>query len=177
MTPPQREDKVLAMYPFARGVAFAVFRGPLALTDWGIKWIRAKDKTAASITIAQALIEHHQPDAIVLEDENRNTRRSKRFVRFNQRVENYAQGQVIDVRQYDRKAVRLCFERVGARTRHEIAQVISARVEEFRSILPPTRKLWMPPDHRLNIFNAASLALTFYCRDDGKPDVDFDATA
>jgi hypothetical protein len=63
---------------------------------------------------------------------------------------------------YSRETIRECFERSGARTRHDIALSIAEQIEVFRRRLPRERKRWDSEDVRQSLFDAAALALTYF---------------
>src|SRR5579863_7883994 len=144
-----RSELVLAIRPFARGYAFAVFEGALSPIDWGVKEIRGGNRNARSLAAAQDLITTHQ-------------RRSRRIRRLHGLLVNYAEGQSVEIRRYSRESIEEAFKPVGARSRYEIAQAIAARIGAFENKLPPVRRGWQPEDPRMALFDAVSLALTQY---------------
>ena len=50
----------------------------------------------------------------------------------------------------------------NAWTRYEIAQTVSRELPDLAPWLPRPKKIWMSEDRWLGMFDAASLALTFY---------------
>lgn len=168
MTGPLRRDLVLSIHPFSRGLAFALFESPLSPIDWGVKDVRGTQKNALALEVAKQLIDRLQPDILVLEaPAGRRNGRADRIHRLHRLIASHAEGQVIEVRLYSRQHIRECFKAVGAVTRYEIAQSIASRIDAFAHRLPPTRKIWMSEDRRMGLFTAASLIMTFYCRDGG----------
>ena len=156
-------ELLLAVYPFARGFAFAYFEGPLSPVDWGVKEIHGPDKNAIALEALRDLVERLQPDALVLQDcTGPRARRAHRIRRLHQLIGHFAAVQAIDVHAYTRDQVRECFSKVGARTRFEIAQAISGQVHAFGHRLPPVRKIWQSEDPRMSLFDAAALAMTHY---------------
>lgn len=63
---------------------------------------------------------------------------------------------------YSRNAIRDAFAEHGVRTKYEIAEHIAAEFPELAPRLPPPRKCWLPEDPRMGIFDAASLAVTYF---------------
>ena len=162
---------VLALHPFTRGLAFALFEEPLSPVDWGVKDVRGKAKNARSLEIAKALIEQHQPEVLVLEEcTGPHSRRGLRAHRLLNLIANYAVGEAIEVHTYTRTNVRECFKAVGAITRYEIAQAIASQIAAFGHRLPPLRKPWMSEDVRMGLFDAASLVMTYYSRTEALAD-------
>jgi len=165
MSARQHYDSVLAIHPVSAGIVFTFFMGPLAPHDWGIKETRGKNKNALALEAAVALIERLQPDMLVLEDCSGSiSRRSHRNRRLQQLIANCATGQAIDVHWFSRADIRKCFAAVGAVTRMEIARAIASQVHAFSHRVPPARKFWDTQNPRLCLFDAASLAMTFYSR-------------
>lgn len=159
----RRRDRVLAVYPFTRGIAFTLFEAPLSPLDWGIKDIRGTRKNALTLEAAKKLIEIHQPDVLVLQDVSApESRRTERIRRLHRLIASHAEGQAIEVCRYTRKQIKAYFKDSGATTRYEIAQVIAAQIHAFGHRLPPVRHIWESEDSRMSLFDAASLALTFY---------------
>ena len=156
-------ELLLAVYPFARGFAFAYFEGPLSPVDWGVKEIHGKDKNARALEALRGLVDLLQPDALVLQDcTGPQARRAERIKRLHKLIGHFAAVQSIDVHAYSRAQVRDCFSKVGARTRFEIAQAIASQVHAFGHRLPPVRKIWQSEDPRMSLFDAAALAMTHY---------------
>jgi hypothetical protein len=154
---------VLALHPFTRGLAFALFEAPLSPIDWSIKDVRGKQKNARMLEAAKKLIEQHQPDVLVLEEcVGPHTRRGGDVRRLLKLIANHGVGQSIEVHTYARASIRECFRAVGATTRYEIAQAIASQIAAFGHQLPPLRKLWMSEDVRMGLFDAVSLVMTFY---------------
>jgi hypothetical protein len=160
----EQSQLVLAIQSFTRGIAFALFEGPLSPIDWGIKEVRGGNRNARALAAARMLMERIRPDVLVLEDLTGSfARRSRRIKRLQNLLANHAVGQSIDVHHYVRERIRDCFKGTGAVTRYEIAQTIAAQIGAFENKLPPLRKLWEPEDPRMALFDAASLVLTHYC--------------
>lgn len=166
----RRRDLVLALYPFTRGIAFAMFESPLTPIDWGLKDIRGEHRNALAFEATQKLIDRLQPDILVLHDFSCiYSRRGERSNRLQRLIGSYAISQSIEVYVYPRRHIRECFKSVGAVTRYEIAQAIASQVPAFGHRLPPARKIWQSEDSRMGLFDAASLVMTYYHRDGDRP--------
>jgi hypothetical protein len=156
---------VLAIHPVTTGIVFAHFSGPLSPRDWGIKEARGRSKNALALEAAVCLIEHLQPDVLVLEDcSGPLSRRGHRMRRLQRLIANSATGQAVDVHWFSRADIRKCFAGVGAVTRQEIARAIASQIHAFSHRVPPARRAWDRENPRLGLFDAASLAMTFYSR-------------
>lgn len=165
MTSTHHGELVLSLYPAVRGFAFALFEGPLSPFDWGTKDIRGARKNARSLESAKRLIEVHQPDVLVLEDfsldASRRRDRARRLLRL---FKSHAEGQALEVHTFTRSQVRQSFSAVGAVTKYEIAQAIASQIQAFDPLLPRARKRWESEKESMDVFEAAALAITFYCR-------------
>lgn len=160
---------ILAVHLTTRGLAYILFEGSLSPVDWGMKEVRGPRKNARCLARFGRIIARYQPDALVMEDHSgKDSQRSARTRRLYQATEIIARSQGIDVFRYSRRQVRQCFEKVGATTKHEIAQAISQLIPALSHRMPPVRKPWMSEDSRMSLFDATSLAWTFYFRDSGE---------
>jgi len=159
---PTMQIRVLALDPFARGFGFVVLEGPQNLVDWGMKEAR-KNKTARSLEQIAALIEHYQPEVIVVEDHmDKGCRRCRRVRNFIQATIELAARRGVRTCQVSRRTVRKVFADSGARTKDEIAEVIAHRLPELAPRRPSVRQSWMSEAERMSIFDAAAFALTFF---------------
>jgi len=167
MTGPRRRDRVLSIYPHARGFTFTLFEGPMSLIDWGTKEARGRGRNAHSFAAAKRLIELVQPDILALEKcSHPGRRRATQVGRLQRLLQSHAALQAIEVQAFTRKEIHDCFEAFGATTRYERAQMIASQVqvEAFRNRLPPARKTWMTEHPWMRLFDAAAVALTVYSR-------------
>jgi hypothetical protein len=164
MTQPRSAELVLALHPFARGVAFALFEGPMSPVDWGIRDARRGEKNARSLNNARRLIEQWQPDVLVMEDDASRPTRAQRIKRLHHLIRNHAEGQTLELRLFTRADVKACFRTVGAVSRYEIAQAIASQFAGLADRLPPAPRTWASQHEPMTVFDAAALALTFYLR-------------
>jgi hypothetical protein len=158
-----RGETVLALYPTTRGIGFIVMQSPLAPIDWGTRDARGKHKNALCLKKVSALIETHQPDAIIMEDPTaEKSVRTDRIKRLCRSIASLADSQTIDMHAYSRARVQEFFESYGAKTRHEIAAIIATQVTALERFLPPRRRQWEIENPKMSIFNAAALAMTYF---------------
>lgn len=154
--------RILAVFPSTRGFGFAVFEGPQELIDWGVKCAPRKQNAEHRVKL-HALLEWYRPDVLILEDftgdGSRKSPRVRRVIRSMARVANKRK---IALASFSRSMIRQAFSEADAFTKHEIAKAIAGNLPELAPHLPPKRKLWMSEDYRMSIFDAASLALTFF---------------
>lgn len=163
MSERQSSELVLALYPSARGLAFVIFEGPLSPIDWGVKAVRGRhDRITVLFEMAKSLIERYQPEIVVLQGHRKGNRRADHARRLEQMILTCAAGQNAEAHRYTREDVRNCFRQSGAITRYEIAHAIAAHIPALSHRLPPMKKLWQSEDGRMGLFDAASLALTYF---------------
>jgi hypothetical protein len=155
-------EYVLAIRPFTRGIAYAVFEAPLSLVDWGIKEIRGAKWNARCFALARDLIERTRPDSLVLPSQAASAGQPGRGDRLLALIDTHALANSIEVRRYAQLDIRTCFEGVGARNRYEIAQAIASQIQALTPKLPSIRKAWDPENPRMYLFDAAALAMTYY---------------
>jgi hypothetical protein len=153
-------ELICAIYPSTRGFGYAVFEGPNSLVDWGVRAIRSRQKNLASLSKVRELLAFYRPDVLVLEDyQGRGSRRARRIQTLINLMTAHAAHGRISTASYSRSDVRSSF---GLTTKREIAEAIVREFPELEQRLPPVRKIWMSEDARMNIFDAAALAITFF---------------
>lgn len=158
---------VLGIALSTRGIAFTLFEAPLSPVDWGVHDLTRRGTNERCLELAERLIGRLQPEVVVLEDcADPRSRKSARIHRLHQLIENYCCGNSIDVRRFSRTQIRACFHAVGAVTRHEIARAIAGQIHAFGHRVPPARRVWTGESPRMNLFDAASLVMTYYSQPD-----------
>jgi Holliday junction resolvasome RuvABC endonuclease subunit len=156
------DTRVLALDPYYRGFGFAVLEGKDTLITWGTRWAR-KDKNERFLKEIAHLIARYRPEVVVFEDyAGRSAHQSPRVLELIERVQSLANAQRIPVRHFSRAQVREVFAPSGAKTKQQIATAIAERFPELALRLPPIRKIWMPEDYRMSIFDAVAFAMTFF---------------
>ena len=160
---------ILAIFPSVRGFGFALFHGAWVPLDWGFRHIEG-DKNENAIDRVQSLIDEYAPNTLLLEDHaGAGSRRSTRVEALIDDLADLAEQKGITVARYSRDRIRECFAEFGATTKYEIAQAISRSLPEFPPQLPPERKIWLPEDYRMSIFDAVSLIFTHFYFEAIKP--------
>ena len=159
------DQLVLAVYPTPRGFAYALFEAPLSPVDWGVREFIGPEKNTRTLEAVSRLCKAVHPDTLVIEDGvTASSKRSLRVQRLLGLIGALAETENITLVRYSRKAIRETFHHPSI-TRQEIAQAIAAYIPALADRLPPMRKLWRSEDPRLWLFDAASLALTYYARE------------
>jgi Holliday junction resolvasome RuvABC endonuclease subunit len=157
-----REQLTLAIYLTTRGFGFVVFEGRQRTIDWGVKDARG-DKNPKVLAKIEELMSWYRPDMLVLENiEEPDCRRADRIRNLHWQLAELAKTRKIPVRQFTRSDIKAAFASRKASTKYEIAQAVSQELPDLAPWLPAPRKIWMSEDRWLGMFDAASLALTFY---------------
>jgi hypothetical protein len=150
--------RVLAVDPFSRGVGFAVLEGPDRLIDWGLRTTVRADN-AKSARVIDKLVDRFRPDVLALEDwESAGSRRCVRVKILLDRVA-ADEGTRVLVRFIARRDVRAIGPLPQTGTKRGRACFLADRFPELQPFLPPVRKLWMPEDDRMAIFDAVGFAV------------------
>ncbi len=156
------EKRVLAIDPFNKGFGYAVLEGPECLIDWEVKEPKTNANELALRAI-EKLIDHYQPDALVIEDyASADSRRCLRVQRLLRSIQTLGSRRKIPVRNSSRAKVKKAFSQYGASTKQQIAAAIAERFPELKPRLPPVRKAWMSEHKAMAIFDACAFALTFF---------------
>lgn len=153
--------RVLSIDPWHRGFGFVVLEGPTDPVDWGVKFSR-NDHINRGLMNVQMLVTLYKPKVVLLETQSSESRRrSVRLQNFCERIRDLAAVygiKAIGVRKDD---VTAFFAKYGS-TKQEVALAVVQKLPQFSRLYPRRRKPWAGEDHRMQIFDAAALALTFY---------------
>ncbi|PKO18723.1 hypothetical protein CVU37_04875 [candidate division BRC1 bacterium HGW-BRC1-1] len=156
-------SRVLAIRPFCRGFGFVLLEGPRFLLDWGVREAARTGKNCICRSKIDILIQHYQPDCLLVEDTTATgCRRCPRVRHLLRSTISSARRKQLRVATLSLAQVKAAFASEQAITRHDRARVIARYLPELLGRMPPKRKPWMSDDSRLSIFDAAALALTFY---------------
>ena len=161
-----KTSAALAIQPTTFGFGYVVCEGPNDLIEWMTATVSPDRKNAESYNRITALIEWYDPQIIIFEDVwHVQSRRSKRVKRLLYMVTEKMRDRGVEFAAYSRSDIRQVFKKVHAKTKHEIARSVAAHFPELRRHLPEKRKPWTAEHAKMSIFDAASLALTFYFSD------------
>jgi hypothetical protein len=159
MTATLRSVRLIAVDPTHNGFGFAIFEYP-QLTDWGVAHV-GREKNKDSLKRFEYLVDWYEPQAVVVEDcLDPGCRRRKRTRALIAEIMEFAAFFDLSIFTVPWRKVR---ELIGGdlrATKEDIANAVALRFPEIADRLPPHRKLWMPEDTRMNIFDAVALALT-----------------
>jgi Holliday junction resolvasome RuvABC endonuclease subunit len=158
---PNNYFRILAVSPSIWGFGFVVLEGNDTLVDWDAKGFR-KDKDRECVREVEKLILQYEPSVVVFFNYETNLKRSPRIRKLNNQLIALVTKREVEVVLFSQEQVKqaLCY---GAEmTKHDIAKTVAERFpDELAFRLPPKRKAWMNQDRRMDIFDAAALAVAF----------------
>jgi hypothetical protein len=151
----------IAIDPTRTGFAFAVLEAPARLVDRGQR--AARPKTGALVRKVEALLSKHYPVVLVLEDTAApGARRRKRARGEIRELERFALKLGVPVERVSRLTVLDTF--APGKGKYEVAVRLAEIFPDLGDRLPWKRKVWMPEDPRMNIFDAVGLAAAVVAR-------------
>lgn len=154
-------DFILTVFPSTTGYSFAVYKGETELAYWGAKRIRG-NKSAESLQGVAELLEYFEPHVLIVRDCCRNVSALyQRIQKLVGEIVRLAKQLGIKIVQYSRQAIRACFATLGAKNKHETAEVIIEHHPGLRRYKPGKKKMWENEDHRMGIFDAIALYFTY----------------
>lgn len=155
--------RILAVAPLSRGLGYAVMEGPDRLVAHGNKVI-IRDKNVRAVAWVEKFIHFYKPDLLVLPDVHApDTRRAPRIKTLHRKIVALAKKSQLKVRLVSVTQVRAYLLGSAKGTKQALAEALAARFPvELASRLPPKRRPWMSEDPRMDIFDAAGLAVVFW---------------
>jgi hypothetical protein len=160
---PHRSELVLAVYPMARGYAFALFEGPYSPVDWGISRTYGPLKNRRCLTAVRSLIERCKPDCLVLQrSDGVDRHRARRVRELNESLIALADELGVAAIAIPRSTVRQRFAAQGFATKQLMAEAVARYLPSFERFVPPIRKPWMSEDRRMGLFEAIALVLVYF---------------
>lgn len=155
--------RILAIAPLSRGLGYAVMEGPNKLIACGNKAI-LHDKNVGSLAWVNRFAKFYQPDVLVLPNVNAaDTRRAARIKTLHRKIVAWAGKQQLKVRLISVTQVRGKLLGDAKGTKFAVAQTLAENFPvELGKRLPPKRRPWMSEDPRMDIFDAAGLAVAFW---------------
>lgn len=158
----ERHKIVLGIYPNANGFGFVYMEGPRKIVDCGVVRINPISNGKVIARIRQS-IDYLRPTIVVVQDpDGKASRTGKRVGQLIEKIEEYANSENLPVVRYSRDQIREIFLQFGAVTKYEIAQVLLTEFKELENRAPKKRSLWEAESRNMAIFDALSLALTWY---------------
>jgi Holliday junction resolvasome RuvABC endonuclease subunit len=164
----QTDFRILAIAPSTRGFGFVVIEGERDLIAWGGRVARG-DKNAQSLAKVEKLMGLYRPSVVVLQDAaGKDSRRALRIKTLNQQIIAAAGKRKVKVALLTGKQLRTLLLGNAAGTKQEMAETVAKCFPERLASRPPRkRRPWMNEDGRMDVFDAAALAVAFRVRKRG----------
>jgi len=157
-----RKNIVFAIYPNANGFGFVYLENPRKLLDYGAVRINPISNRKVLERIKKSF-DYLRPSIVIIQDpEGKASRVGRRVHRLIDKIIKLATEEKLKVVQYSRDQVRDVFKQFGAVTKYEIAKVLLTEFKELELREPKKRKTWQSESHNMPIFDALSLALTWF---------------
>jgi Holliday junction resolvasome RuvABC endonuclease subunit len=161
--------RVLAIDPTTNGFGFVVMEGPESLIDWGVRIAGRDDKNDRCLKLVSALIDIYRPDVLVVEElRTGRSRRSQRVQELIDSIANLASERNVKTRRFSSFQIRRNFSESAAANKEQIATAIANRFPELAPRVPQHRFAWMSEHYNMAVFDAVSLALTYFYFKDRK---------
>jgi hypothetical protein len=158
--------RILAISPSRWGFGFVVLEGTNVLVDWDAK-VTTREKNPWCLKEVDKLIRRYGPDVIVVYDYSAGSGRSARIRRLNKSLVGLAKEHKIKVHSFTSEKVARIFFADVIGTKHDVATALAAQFpDELGFRLPPKRMAWMNQDRRMDIFDAAALAMALRLREE-----------
>lgn len=155
--------RILAIAPTARGFGYAVMEGPRRLVVFSNKSI-LKNKNERTLVWVEKFIRRYEPAVLVLPAVNAaDTRRAKRIKQLQQQLAGLATKHKLKVKLITTTKVRERLLGQSKGNKQSQAEMLAGLFPiELAPRLPPKRKVWKSEDPRMDIFDAAGLAVAFW---------------
>ena len=157
--------RILALDVRPHKFGFVVFEGPTQLLDWGVKSYATRENGFEVIVKKRIvrLLDMFVPFVVVLmrpvDSKNRGNGRFRRVLKT---IREEVKPRSTSVCVVTRRAMRNFFLGYGCKTKHQIATTLAEWFPELNWKLPLKRKPWQSEDHRMSIFTAAALGVTYF---------------
>lgn len=151
----------LSIYPNSRGFGYCVVEAPCTFYGYGVCTIRPMSNSK-SLNRIKKFIKRFKPDVILIQGlQGKHSFKTQRVQELHNLIRNYAKEKSIKVQSYTREQVRFVFSEHGAKTKFQIATLITEWFkEDLQDYLPYDRKPWQCEDHMMGMYDAISLFLT-----------------
>lgn len=158
--------RTVAIYPYTRGFGYAVMESALDLTE--MRLISPKQfNNSKLLHLMRKVLLIHGPATLVLEDCNskycRKGAQSKQLIRT---IAAWAKKKGVHVKFYSREQIRDVFERWGAKSKYEIAEVLARNIESLKPIMFEKPKYPAREPNIEAVFSAVSMGVTHYFLND-----------
>lgn len=156
MTLQLRERSLVALDPTPRGVAYVFFEN----SEYMDAGTRGAPEDADLLAVVNEILEGTAADVLVLESpDDPRCRRHARLRHVLRVIAKHARARGVPVLTVARHDVQEAWRKKGFTTKEAVAAEIARRVPDLEPFVPAKRKFPANEDPRVNLFDAASLAL------------------
>jgi hypothetical protein len=157
--------RILAIALSARGFGYSVMEDHVML-ECGNKGVKG-NKNQQSVSKIEKLMRQFLPGVLVLQDVNaKGCHRAPRIKALHRQIIELAAKQKCKVALLSGNTLRITLLGDVKGTKHEMAESLAQKFPvELAGKLPTKRKLWESEDGRMDIFDAAGLAVVFRMRE------------
>jgi hypothetical protein len=150
-------NRVLAVYPFHRGFAFAVLENPLRWIDSGTRRVSKGDDIRFA-NLVEALIKRHLVNRVAVENDNVPVRG---FAAMHRVARVIAVAQLIDVRvvMIGARDVRKALGAPQTAKNHDVSVLLAEAFPELGATRPKKRRPWESDSERTKTLRAVGLAV------------------
>lgn len=157
-----KSNLVLALYPNSNGFGFVYMEDARKLLDFGSVRINPINNIKIIGRIKHSIL-YLRPAIVILQDPNgKCSRTGERVINLIEKITSLSEEMDLKVMKLSRDQIRDVFEQFGGSTKYEISQILITYFKELEAKLPKKRKLWTSEDRNMAIFDALSLALTWF---------------
>jgi hypothetical protein len=157
---------VFSIYPDANGYGFVFMENARKLIDFGVIRINPINNAIVLKKIVKA-IDYFKPSIVIILDPNgKSSRTGLRVINLIKKIAQYANNVNLSVSTISRDQIRDTFQIFEAVTKFDISQTLIKAFPELERKLPRKRNLWTSEDRNMAIFDALSLAITWYYLND-----------
>lgn len=158
----QSRKIVCAIYPNSTGYGFVYLENPRKLIDYGAVRIHPFSNRKLLERVKKSF-DYFRPSIVIIQDPDGNyARTGKRIRRLIDKIKEYAESEHLKVDQFSRDQIRDVFYNFGVLTKYDIAKYLLTEFKELALKEPKKRKMWTSEDTNMSIFDALSLALTWF---------------
>jgi hypothetical protein len=157
----EKINTIFAMYPNTNGFGFVYMENVRKLVGFGsVRFNPISNKRI--LERIKKMFEDFPPTQIVLlNPESKVSRTGKRTKKLINEILAFAESEKHPIVQYSRDQIRDVFSPKHV-TKYEIAKHLLTEFEELKVYKPAERNLWMSEDRNMAIFDALSLAITWF---------------
>jgi Holliday junction resolvasome RuvABC endonuclease subunit len=156
-----KQIRILGIALTARGFGYCVMENDVIL-EFGHKEVKG-DKNSRSVFKIEKLLKQFLPSVLVLQDVNAaGCRRAPRIKALHHQVIELAAKYKLKVTLFSGKILRISLVGNVKGTKHEMAEMLARKFPaELGQRLPRKRRAWENEDGRMDMFDAAGLAVVF----------------